>query len=167
MIHKSWKRIEILNIIDTLGLDIKQYSYLHKKECNIKFTEYIKLNNLTNYFYLFKTKPPSSMSQHERSKLTKKATKIKTYCETLDLEFSKYNNINEIKADINMIKNSQQISCIRKAIEMWNTMHDFELPVPYLNEQLEHEVSLEQEKTLVNKINHLSVKRGEFLIDFN
>ena len=57
MIHKSWKRIEILNIIDKIGLDIKQYSYLHKDECLKKFTEYIKSENLNEFEYLFKPKP--------------------------------------------------------------------------------------------------------------
>ena len=56
MIHKSWKRIEILNIIDRLGLDVKQYSYLNKEQGFKKFTYYIKSEKVEHLYYLFKTK---------------------------------------------------------------------------------------------------------------
>ena len=165
MIHKSWKRIEILNIIDTIGLDIKQYSYLQKNECIKKFSEYIKLNNLTEFHYLFKTKPIKHMPMNIRTMLTKKSKKVSLYCDTLDLELSKYENILQVKEDVELIKNYQYIPCIRKAIELWNTI-DEEF-VPYIQKEIEYEMSLEQEKKLKNKLNQLTIKRGEFIMDFS
>ena len=164
-IHRSWKRIEILHIIDKLGLDVKTYSYLHKNECLKKFTEYIKLNNLTEFEYLFKAKPIKHIPMNIRTMLTKKSKKISIYCDTLDLELSKYENILQIKKDIDLIKNYQYIPCIRKAIELWNTI-DEEF-VPYIQKEIEYEVSLEEERKLINKLNQLSVKRGEFIMDFS
>ena len=165
MIHKSWKRIEILNIIDTIGLDIKQYSYLQKNECIKKFSEYIKLNNLTEFHYLFKAKPIKHMPMNIRTMLTKKSKKVSLYCDTLDLELSKYENILQVKEDVELIKNYQYIPCIRKAIELWNTI-DEEF-VPYIQKEIEYEMSLEQEKKLKNKLNQLTIKRGEFIMDFS
>jgi predicted patatin/cPLA2 family phospholipase len=165
MIHRSWKRIEILHIIDNLGIDVKQYSYLHKSECLKKFTEYIKSENLTEFEYLFKTKPIKHIPMNIRTMLTKKSKKIVLYCDTLDLELSKYENILQVKEDIDLIKNHQYIPCIRKAIELWNTI-DEEF-VPYIQQQIEYEISLEEEKKLKNKLNQLTIKRGEFLIDFS
>ena len=164
-VHKSWKRIEILNCIDKLGLDIKEYSYLTKDLCREKFTDHIKLNNLTEYHYLFKVKPMKKMTLIMRSCLTKKAKKVSLYVGTLDLDMSGYQNILEVKDDIILIKNHQYIPCIRKAIELWNTIdEDF---VPYIEKEIEYEMSLEQERKLQNKLNQLSVKRGQFIMDFS
>ena len=99
-IHKSWKRIEILHIIDKYGLEVKQYSYLNKTQLFLKFTEYIRNNNLKKLEYLFKTKPIINLPMCQRSILTKKARKVEQYCNTLDLELSLYGSIISVKQDI-------------------------------------------------------------------
>ena len=134
MIHKSWKRIEVLNIIDKLGLDVKQYSYLNKDDCFSKFTLHIESENIKKLEYLFKTKPVIHIPIHKRSILTKKAKKILNYCKTLDLNESEYISIIKVKEDIDLIKEYQWIPCIRKAIQSWNEIND-DL-IPYIQEKL-------------------------------
>ena len=163
-IHKSWKRIEILNLIDKLGMDIKQYSYLNKDECFKKFSEYIKSEKLTLLDYLYKSKQVTKLPLNVRGNFTKKAKKICIYCDTLDLEMSNYNNILQVKEDIELIKNYQYIPCIRKAIQLWNTID--EGFVPYIQQEIEYEISIADEKKIKRKLNQLTVKHGKFIVTF-
>ena len=165
MIHKSWKRIEVLNIIDKLGLDVKQYSYLNKDDCFSKFTLHIESENIKKLEYLFKTKPVIHIPIHKRSILTKKAKKILNYCKTLDLNESEYISIIKVKEDIDLIKEYQWIPCIRKAIQSWNEIND-DL-IPYIQEKLEYELTLDEEKVLKRKLKGLTVKKGIFILDLS
>ena len=165
MIHKSWKRIEVLNIIDKLGIDVKQYSYLNKDDCFNKFTLYIESENIKKLEYLFKTKPVIHIPIHKRSILTKKAKKILNYCKTLDLNESEYISIIKVKEDIDLIKEYQWIPCIRKAIQSWNEIND-DL-IPYIQEKLEYELTLDEEKVLKRKLKGLTVKKGIFILDLS
>ena len=165
MIHKSWKRIEILNIIDKLGIDVKTYSYLNKDDCFIKFSLYIKSNNIKELEYLFRTKPVIHMPIHKRSILTKKARKVLNYCKTLDLNESEYVSIIKVKEDIDLIKEYQWIPCIRKAIQSWNEIN--EEFIPNIQEKLEYELTLDEEKALKRKLKGLTVKKGIFILDLS
>ena len=165
MIHKSWKRIEVLNIIDKLGLDVKQYSYLNKDDCFSKFTLHIESENIKKLEYLFKTKPVIHIPIHKRSILTKKAKKILNYCKTLDLNESEYISIIKVKEDIDLIKEYQWIPCIRKAIQSWNEIND-DL-IPYIQEKLEYELTLDEENVLKRKLKGLTVKKGIFILDLS
>jgi hypothetical protein len=165
MIHKSWKRIEVLNIIDKLGIDVKQYSYLKKSDCFLKFSSYIKTNKLHYLDYLFKTKPVIHLPMHKRSILTKKAKKVLNYCNTLDLEISLYSSILQVKDDIDMIKEYQFIPCARKAIQSWNEISDEY--IPYIQELAEYDITNEEHITLKKKLCSLCIKRGKFIIIFD
>ena len=165
MIHKSWKRIEILNIIDKLGLYIKEYSYLNKHECFTKFGQYIIDNDIKELEYLFSTKPVIHIPMAKRSILTRKAKKICVYCENLDLEICGYTSIIQVKDDVNIIKEYQFVPCIRKAVDYWNAISDEK--IPYDQEQLEYELSIQDEKLIRKKLCGLTIKKGTFNMDFS
>ena len=164
-INKSWKRIEVLNIIDKIGLDVKQYSYLKKPNLLKIFGEYIIENNIIELKYLLNTKPVIHLPVSQRTLLTKKAKKIQNYCNTLDLELCEYNTILQVSEDINIIKPYTHIPCIRKAIELWNYTLDENIPGVQIN--MENELSIEEEKLIKQRINSLTVKQGKYLITFD
>jgi len=130
-----------------------------------KFTLHIESENIKKLEYLFKTKPVIHIPIHKRSILTKKAKKILNYCKTLDLNESEYISIIKVKEDIDLIKEYQWIPCIRKAIQSWNEIND-DL-IPYIQEKLEYELTLDEEKVLKRKLKGLTVKKGIFILDLS
>tara|TARA_R110000744_G_scaffold374961_1_gene488062 strand:- start:191 stop:691 length:501 start_codon:yes stop_codon:yes gene_type:complete len=164
MIHKSWKRIEILNIIDKLGLDVKKYSYLNKVNLFTKFTDHIRSEKILDLEYLFKTKPIINLPMCQRSILTKKARKVEQYCNTLDLEIALYTSIIQVKEDVKFIQSYQFIPCVRKAIQSWNEIS--EEYIPYIQTLAEYDITSEEEILLKRKMKALTVKRGNFIIKF-
>ena len=164
VVHKSWKRIEILHIIDKYGLEIKTYSYLNKTELFLKFTQYIRTHKLKDLEYLFKTKPIINLPMCQRSILTKKAKKLFRYCNTLDTELAGYCSIIQVEEDVKLIKGYQFIPCVRKAIQSWNEIS--EQQIPYIQKLAEYDLSTEEELSIKQKIKCLQIKKGKFYIDF-
>ena len=164
-IHQSWKRLEILNIIYKLSIDIKAYCYLNKYDLNEKLTAFILTNNYKILFFLFSAKPQRKIKYYDKTILTQKARKVCNYCRSLNLEYSGYFHMDEIQIDIEDIKDYTDICSVNKAIKQWNKVSNstYKTDAYYS----EYELTIEDEKKIRQRMLGLNVKHGKFIIKFD
>jgi len=164
-IHGTWKRLEILNIIYKLSIDIKAYCYLNKYDLNEKLTSFILTNDYQILYFLFSAKPQRKIKYYDKTILTQKSRKISNYCRSLNLEHSGYLNMDEIQIDIEDIKDFTDICSVNRAMKLWNKVSgsDYKTDAYYS----EYELTLEEEKKMRQRMLGLTVKRGKFLVEFS
>ena len=160
-IHQSWKRLEILNIIYKLSIDIKAYCYLNKYDLNEKLTAFILTNNYKILFFLFSAKPTRKIKYYDKTILTQKARKICNYCRSLSLEYSGYFHMD----DIEDIKEYTDICSVNKAIKQWNKVSGSKYKTDaYYSE---YELTIEDEKKIRQRMLGLNVRHGKFIVKFD
>tara|TARA_R110000851_G_scaffold213530_2_gene366110 strand:- start:357 stop:887 length:531 start_codon:yes stop_codon:yes gene_type:complete len=163
-IHQTWKRLEVLNIIYKLSIDIKAYCYLNKYDLNEKLTSFILTNNYKLLFFLFSAKPTRKIKYYDKTILTQKARKVCNYCRSLSLEYSGYFHMDEVHMDIEDIKGFTDICSVNKAIKQWNKITGNNLKTDaYYSE---YEMTIEEQKKIRQQMLGLNIKRGKFVITF-
>ena len=163
-IHKSWKRLEILKYIMETGLDTRGYSFLTKDDLIYKISHYIKKNEIKNLEFLFNIKPTKNVPNVLRQMVTKKARKIINYTKILDLEYSGYSDMEQVKIDVLTIQPYSEIPSVKMAIKSWNEIA--EDTVEYAHKD-KYDLTFKDTKNLKKEISGLHVKKGTFIIDLS
>ena len=163
-IHKSWKRLEILKYVMETGLDTRGYSFLTKDDLIYKISHFIKKNEIKDLEFLFKIKPTKNVPNVLRQMITKKARKIINYTKILDLEYSGYSDIDQVKIDLLTIQAYSDIPSVKMAIKSWNEISGD--TVEFLHKD-KYDLTVKDSKKLKKEINGLHVKKGSFIIDLS
>jgi len=181
MIHKSHSKNELVKIIESCEIDIKNPRKYRKTDLSIllndklKIIEFIKPNedlciyNLTDLrYYLSIVNPKKRLSIKEKNKVILICKKIKHLSRnSFLLSETEYKDMNEVFIDAEYICNFGDIPSVRKAIRDLNNYTFLKKPFePKLSDIMKKELDMKQ-KLKQTAIYKCEIKQGKFIIEFD
>ncbi len=166
-IHKSHSKNDLIDIINHLNLPIIFSHQDNKKDIQDKFKNLLseKFEIKDNYYniknkdglkkYIFNQNPKKLLTTKEKNEVMNIAKFIINYAKAgYDINMSKYNNHQEIKDDLDYIKQFGDIPSVRRCCKLLN--EDLNFP----GSQFKPLISPQVQKTLddkkITKTSHLS-----------
>lgn len=185
IIHKSHSKTDLIDLINHLNLKVVFSHQDNKKDIQTKLIECLKNPlDIKKNFYNIETK--DGLIQFLQHKNSKKVLSIKEknnvmmlckhiiqYCKNnYDLEFTKYESINELQDDMDFIKQFGDIPSVRRCCRLMNQDQKFSnytfkpLISPQVQKELDEKKSIKTTKTLKFKL-RFATKENPFIVTFD
>ncbi len=185
MIHKSFSKQDLKDIIYDLSFNIPDYDMLNKHELIRKVSLYlendndIKFNNSElfpnkdlNYLkiYLNNQNPNKLLSVKEKNDILKLCKEIIHYCNTgYCIENTIFGSLEELKIHLSSIVKYGDIPSVRRCCRL--IKGDIKINEsfnPVISLKVRKELLLKKQNKIKNKrINNLIIRQGKFIVDFN
>tara|TARA_R110000764_G_scaffold53079_1_gene115345 strand:+ start:4064 stop:4621 length:558 start_codon:yes stop_codon:yes gene_type:complete len=185
MIHKTFSKQDLKDIIYDLNLTIPDYDSLNKhelikkvilyfyNETEISFDDSLLFPNKDIEYvkdYLQKPNPHKLLSVKEKNNVLRLCKEIIHYCNNgFCIENTIFGSIEEIEIHLSVIKDYGDIPSVRRCCRLIkgdlkvNNIYE-----PKISLKMQRDLELKKQNKLMNKkVNTLIYKSGTFLIDFN
>ena len=185
IIHKSHSKTDLIDLINHLNLKVVFSHQDNKKDIQLKLIECLKDTIIIKKnFYNIETK--DGLIQYLINKNSKKVLSIKEknsvmmlckhiiqYCKNnYDLEYTKYESINELQDDMDFIKQFGDIPSVRRCCRLMNQDPKFSnytfkpLISPQIQKELDEKKSIKKNKTLNFKL-RFATKENPIIVTFD
>lgn len=181
IIHKSFSKSELINIIEKYKIDIENPSQYRKVELSAILVQKIDcldeitpipdlpfLNLIELKCYLTNINPKKTLSIKQKNDIVTICKKIKHFCENdFDIESSVFRDENDLQEQLQKIKSHGTIPSVRLAIKRYNRRPDLtdtlSVDIPeYVQRELEYRDKLRENR----EQQQLQVKKGKFILTF-
>lgn len=171
LIHKSFSKTDLIDLINTLELKIVFSHQDNKKDIQKKILDLLKkpLCKIKPNFYHIETKdglmlylqnqnPKKSLSIKEKNSVMMLCKHIIQYCKNHhDLEYTKYKDIKDLQDDMDFIKQFGDIPSVRRCCRLMNEDPKFSgyKFIPLISPQVKKDLD---EKKTVKKTHYNKLK---------
>ena len=168
IIHKSFSKTDLIDLINTLNLKIVFSHQDNKKDIQNKIVEFLSkpIPKIEKNFYHIENKdglivylqnknPKKSLSIKEKNNVMMLCKHIIQYCKNnYELEYTKYKNIQELQDDMDFIKQFGDVPSVRRCCRLMNEDPKFSHYkfIPLISPQVKK--VLDEKKTI--KISYLT-----------
>ena len=182
MIHKSFSKQDIKDIIYDLNIHIQNYESLNKHDLINQLCTYLDNDNIIDFdnsefflnkdinylkIYLNNQNPNKLLSVKERNNILKLCKEIIHYCITgFCIENTIFGSIDELIIHMNDIKRFGDIPSVRRCCKLLKG--DLKIIESLISIKMKRELEFKRLNKIQNKKRkHLIIKRGSFKITFN
>ena len=165
IIHNSYNKNELLNIIDTLALGVIVQKKDTKQTIKILLQDYINEFHIEELYCLSNENKMKKLSVKEKNEILSSAKKIISFCKNgYNVDRSLYKNYYELLCDAKIIAEYGDISSVRRAINLLNKVAEPNIEI-IISEHIKHQL---EEKDLLKKLSVPIFKKrnGNFRIEF-
>lgn len=182
MIHKSFSKQDLIHLINSLNIPVifnhsinkreiqeKLVNYYHEKEEDIKKENVYGIVTKQDLFiYLSKLNPKKTLNIKEKNNIMTICKEIIRYCNNkYDLNYTSYNNLQDIVDDMNYIKQYGDIPSVRRCCKLMNgccKVNDTFKPLisPQVKQMLQ-EKSISKTQIIIC----LTIKKGPIVLSFD
>jgi len=184
MIHKTFSKQELKDIIIDLNLNIQNLEYLNKHELinsidyylendfeiNFESSDFFKNKNIDDVKkYLSNPNPNKILSVKERNDILKLCKEIIHYCKNgFLIENTIFLSLDEIIIHMNHIKQFGDIPSVRRCCKLIKgDLKIHETFEPNISLKMQKDLEIKRMNKMKNKkVNNLIIKYGTFLIEF-
>jgi len=173
MIHKSYSKLELINLMKNCGIKCDINNENNKKEVvdyiNINYKKF-KISNKDNRYniknipsfknYLSKENPLKKLNTKDKNNIILNAKRIINYCNNnYNLDESTFDSIEDLNNIINEIKYYSYISSVRRALKLFNNNTKLNKKVDYdLPQEIEYDLKPESKF-------FIKIRTGIFIYD--
>jgi len=173
MIHKSYSKLELINLMKNCGIKCDVNNENNKKEVvdyiNNNYKKF-KITNKDNKYniknipsfknYLSKENPLKKLNTKDKNNIILNSKRIINFCtNNYNLDDSTFDNIKEVYNIINEIKYYSYISSVRRALKLFNNNPNLQKKIEYdLPQEIEYDLKPEKEF-------FIKIRNGIFIYD--
>jgi len=185
MIHKTYSKQDLKDIISDLKINIHNYDTLNKNELINALLQYLKNDNIidfstSEYFknkninylknYLSQPNPNKVLSVKDRNNILVLCKEIIHYCKTgYCVENTIFGSVDEIKIHMDYIKQFGDIPSVRRCCKL--IKGDLKMDrifYPEISIKVQKDLDIKAKNKLKNKkVNGLILKKGKFKVIFD
>jgi len=182
MINKTYSKADMIDIIRNFNIDIPNFCSMDKPTlsmelwrelCSIESltcdTDIYDINNIEELkTYLVNKNPDKLLSVKEKTKLMRFCKEVIVYCNGgYNIEYSIFNDFNEIEIQMIDICKYGDIPSVRRAIRLFNKDPKLDNKLsPIISNRVKKQLELKQ-KNKVKKYYGLIVNKGKFVLSFD
>jgi len=185
MIHKTYSKQDLKDIISDLKINIPNYDALNKNELIKSLNQYLINDNIIDFksseFYkdkdleylknmLSQPNPNKVLSVKDKNDILRLCKEIIHYCKTgYCIENTIFGSIDEIKIHMNFIKQFGDIPSVRRCCKlMKGDMKISEIYYPEISIKVQKDLDIKAQNKLKNKkVKGLIYRTGIFKLDFS
>ena len=176
IIHKSHSKTDLIDLINDLNIDITHSHQDNKRTIQDKIIAYLKdkkssqivdnfynIKNVDGLIQYLKNKNPKKvLSIKEKNNVMLIAKHIIAYCkDNYNINNSKYDTLQELKDDMDFIKQFGDIPSVRRCCKLMNL--DIKFPkitfVPYISPKVQKELN-DKKITIQSNYQILTIRKG-------
>ena len=183
MIHKSFSKQDLKDIITEFGLDIENYTAYNKYQLSVLIRDYLNKENDVNagdnrlydnieskedlIHMLEKPNPHKLLTVKDKVKVMAFCKEVIHYCNAgYVVENSDFNSLEEIQIQMKDIERYGDIPSVRRSCRLMNSNpHSQEKYTPDISHKVKLELDLKRKKK-IKRFNCLIRKEGYFTLSF-
>ena len=182
MINKTYSKGDMIDIIRTFNIDIPNFAIMDKSTLSMKLWEELcsidylpcdnDIYNIKNIeelkIYLMQKNPNKTLSVKDKTKLMRFCKEVIVYCNNgYNVDFSIFNDFNEIKIQMEDICKYGDIPSVRRSIKLFNKDPKLNIKLePIISNRVKKQLEL-KEKNKIKKTYNATFKKGRFIISFD